>query len=146
MIQSVNPLVKRRKQIFQEGDLYVDYLETSGIDHVNMMVKDLDESVDFYCELFGFEIKKDQHEQNSKIIGNEVVKLCLYENPDQVFNKGINHAGFHIKNFDDVVAKCEAMDIPMPYGVNQWEFSKSVYIIDPNGYEVELTEVFGGGL
>ena len=123
----------------------MDYLETTGIDYVNMMVKDLDESVSFYNELLGLELKKDQPEQNSKIIGNEVVKLCLYENPDQVFVKDINHVGLHIKNFDDVVSKCEAMEVPMPYGVMQWEFSKSVYIIDPNGYEVELTEVFGGG-
>ena len=34
----------------------------------------------------------------------------------------------------------------MPYGVYEWEYSRSVYITDPNGYEVELTEVFGGGL
>ena len=124
----------------------MEQLTTTGIDHVNFNVKNLEESVTFYCELFGLELRKDQSEQNSKIIGNESVKLCLYENPDQVFVKGINHVGFHISNFDDVVAKCSSMGIEMPFGETQWEFSRSVYIIDPDGYEVELTEVFGGGL
>jgi catechol 2,3-dioxygenase-like lactoylglutathione lyase family enzyme len=122
------------------------HLETSGIDHVNMNIKNLEESVDFYTNLFGLELKKDQSDQNSKIIGNDIVKLCLYENPEGVQIKGINHVGFHIGNFDEVVSKCKSMGIQMPYGVTEWESSRSVYIIDPNGYEVELSEVFGGGL
>jgi len=27
-----------------------------------------------------------------------------------------------------------------------WEKSKSVYIVDPSGYEIELSEISGGGL
>ena len=38
------------------------------------------------------------------------------------------------------------MDVPKPSGLYEWEHSRSVYITDPNGYEVELTEVFGGDL
>jgi hypothetical protein len=34
----------------------------------------------------------------------------------------------------------------MTYGVVQWEKSRSVYILDPNGYEIELSEIDGGGL
>jgi len=60
------------------------HLETSGIDHVNMNVKDLKESVNYFLNLFEIELKKDQSDQNSKIIGNDTVKLCLYENPEQV--------------------------------------------------------------
>jgi len=122
------------------------YLKALSIDHANMNVKNLEESVDFYTTLFGFELKKDQPEQQSKIIGNETVKLCLYEQPELVFTKGINHVGFHIDNFDDVVEKCMSLNITMPYGVIEWESSRSVYIIDPNGYELELSEVQGGGL
>jgi lactoylglutathione lyase len=44
------------------------------------------------------------------------------------------------------VEKCEQMDVPMPYGVIEWESSRSVYITDPKGYEVELSKVQGGGL
>ena len=122
------------------------YLKALSIDHANMNVKNLEESVDFYSTLFGFELKKDQPDQQSKIIGNESIKLCLYELPDLIFTKGINHIGFHIENFDEIVEKCKTLNISIPYGVIEWESSRSVYIIDPNGYEVELSEVQGGGL
>jgi lactoylglutathione lyase len=44
-----------------------------------MTVKNLEESVEFYKNLFGFEVKKEQPDYKSKIIGNDQVKLCLYE-------------------------------------------------------------------
>ncbi len=39
------------------------------------------------------------------------------------------------------------MDIEIFYGGPlKWESSTSIYIKDPNGYEIEPSEVFGGGL
>lgn len=121
-------------------------LKALSLDHVNMTVKDLAESVAFYGELFGFTEKKDQSEDRSKIIGNDSIKLCMYEDPALEIGAGLNHFGFHVENFEDIVEKCESMGIPMPYGVVNWEKSRSVYIVDPNGYEVELSEFNGGGL
>jgi hypothetical protein len=31
-------------------------------------------------------------------------------------------------------------------GPIEWEKSASIYISDPNGYEIELSKVFGGGI
>jgi len=124
----------------------MSYLKALSIDHANMNVKNLDESVEFYSTLFGFEMKKDQPEQNSMIIGNQSIKLCLFEQPELVYTQGINHIGFNIENFVEIVEKCKEMKIKMPYGVVEWESSRSVYVVDPNGYELELSEVQGGGL
>jgi catechol 2,3-dioxygenase-like lactoylglutathione lyase family enzyme len=121
-------------------------LNALSLDHVNMTVRDLEESVNFYGELLGFVEKKDQAEQASKIIGNDNIKLCLYEDPDLEIGAGLNHFGFHIENFEEIVEKCESMGISMPYGVVNWEKSRSVYIVDPNRYEVELSEFNEGGL
>lgn len=121
-------------------------LKALSIDHINMQVKNLAESVAFYQELFGFEVKKEQPEENSKIIGNDTIKLCLYEVPDNIQKGGISHFGFHIENFDEVLAKCEEMNIQMLYGMLEWKHSRSVYIVDPSGHEIELAEVQGGGL
>jgi lactoylglutathione lyase len=138
-------LVKLLK-IISIGGMLMVYLKALSMDHANMFVKELDESIKVYQNLFGFEVKKEQPEQDLKIIGNDTIKLCLYENPEMDFVKGINHFGFHIENFDQIVEKCEQMDVPMPYGVIEWESSRSVYITDPKGYKVELSEVQGGGL
>jgi lactoylglutathione lyase len=124
----------------------VTQLNALSIDHINMQVKNLEESIAFYKELFGFEVKKEQPEENSKIIGNESIKLCLYEVPEPVQKGGISHFGFHVENFDAAVAKCKEMNITMPYGVLEWAHSRSVYIFDPSGHEIELSEVQGGGL
>jgi lactoylglutathione lyase len=121
-------------------------LKALSIDHINMNVKNLEESVAFYKELFGFEIKKEQPEQDSVIIGNDTIKLCMYEVSDDIKKGGISHFGFHVENFDAVIAKCQEMNIEMPYDMLDWEHSRSVYIFDPSGHEIELAEVQGGGL
>ena len=124
-------------------------LKATRIDHVNMTVKDLDATLAFYQKLFGFTIRKDQHPSyESYIIGNDDIKLCLYEDKDLVVGEGLNHFGFHVDNFDEIVATCKQMGVEMPYGVVEWEEkkSRSVYIVDPSGYEIELSEIQGGAI
>ena len=126
-------------------------LNATSIDHVNMKVKNLQQSVEFYKTLFGFEVKQEENPNKadapSKIIGNDKIKLCLYEIPNMAPEDGINHFGFNISNFDKVLDKCNELNVEILYGgAINWEKSRSVYIKDPNGYEVELGEVDGGGL
>lgn len=122
-------------------------LKASFIDHINMEVKDLEQSVTFYKNLFGFEIKKEQPEEKSKIIGNTNIKLCLYENPEMKSEGAIAHFGFHVENFDEIIMTCKSLGVAIHYdGPVQFEKSRSIYISDPNGYDIELSEVFGGGL
>ena len=126
-------------------------LFATSIDHINMKVKNLAESVQFYRNLFSFEIKQEENPNKtdvpSKIIGNDSIKLCLYEVPDMSPEGGIAHFGFHVSNFDEVIAKCTDQGVQILYGgAVDWEKSKSVYIVDPSGYEIELSEISGGGL
>jgi lactoylglutathione lyase len=125
-------------------------LRTTGIDHVNLQVRDLDETTGFYATLLGFEILEDMPEHNGRIIGNERAKLAVYENRNFVHdrdNSAFAHVSFHIENFDDVIGRCRELGIPVKYGgAVQWPHSRSIYIDDPNGYEVELSESWGGGL
>ena len=126
-------------------------LNATSIDHVNMKVKNLEKSVEFYKNLFGFEIKQEENANKldapSKIIGNNSIKLCLYEIPDMSPEGGIAHFGFNIANFNEVIEKCKELGVEVLYGgIVDWEKSKSVYIVDPSGYEIELGEISGGGL
>ena len=126
-------------------------LKATSIDHVNMKVKDLEKSVEFYKNLFGFEIKQEENPNKidapSKIIGNDSIKLCMYEVPDMSPEGGIAHFGFNIANFNEVITKCKELGVEVLYGgIVDWDKSKSVYIVDPSGYEIELGEIPGGGL
>ena len=112
-----------------------------------MTVKNLEESVKFYKELFGFKIKKEQPEDKSKIIGNDFIKLCLYEDSEMKPEGAIAHFGFHVENFDEIIEICKSQGVKIYYdGPVQFEKSRSVYIGDPSGYDIELSEVSGGGL
>ena len=129
----------------------MDNLNAKSIDHVNMKVKNLIQSVDFYRNLFCFEIKQEDNPNKldapSKIIGNNTIKLCMYEVPTMSPEGGIAHFGFNIENFDQVIEKCKELNVEILYdGIIDWEKSKSVYIVDPNGYEIELGQIAGGGL
>ena len=129
-----------------------DFLKATSMDHVNMNVKNLEETIKFYQNLFGFEIRKDDNSPNkmdapSKIIGNDSIKLCLYEDPQVVPEGGIAHFGFHIENFDQILDKCKELNVEVLYdGPVEFEKSRSVYIKDPTGYDIELSEISGGGL
>lgn len=124
-------------------------LETSGIDHINLQVRNLDESCRFWHELFGFEVLEDMPIDGGRIIGNANAKLALYEDSSLagVGKKGFAHVSFHIENFEEVETCCRELGIEIKYGGSvQWPQSRSIYISDPNGYEVELAEIWGGGL
>ena len=127
-------------------------LNATSIDHINMKVKNLEQSVKFYTGLFGFETRQEfnpnKADMPSKIIGNDSIKLCMYEVPDMLpVGGGIEHFGFSITNFDQTIQRCKEFGAEVLYGgVVDWESSRSVYIVDPSGYEVELSEVPGGGI
>ena len=129
-----------------------DFLKAISMDHVNMNVKNLTQSVEFYKNLFGFEIRKADNSPNkldtpSQIIGNDSIKLCLYEDPQMSTSGGIAHFGFHVANFDQIMDKCKELNVEVLYGGPvEFEKSRSVYIKDPSGYDIELSEVSGGGL
>ncbi len=129
-----------------------DFLKATSMDHVNLSVKNLEKSISFYKNLFGFEVRKEDNSPNkfdvpSKIIGNDSIKLCMYEDPNMSPEGGIAHFGFHISNFDQIINKCKELNVEVLYGGPvEFEKSKSVYIKDPNGYDIELSEIPGGGL
>ena len=60
---------------------------------------------------------------------------------------GFSHVSFHIENFEEIEHKCRELGIHIKYnGVVNWPGSRSIYIEDPNGYEIELAEKWGGDL
>ena len=124
-------------------------LRTRGIDHLNLEVMDLDKTVSFYKKLLGFDVLEDMPSDNGKIIGDKNAKLAIYEKKSFQGHKkvGFHHIGFNIENFDDVAQQCRDLGIDILYGGEvRWPGSRSIYIKDPNGYELELTEVWGAAL
>ena len=128
-----------------------------AIDHINLTVSNLERSVAFYRRAFGLEIREDgrDRERPFVIVGRAGVGyLALHLGQDRASLAGgrINHWGFVVEDFDKLSARLDRYDIPVLYrddgsdGVIEYPHSRSVYVADPDGTEIELTSRFGGGL
>lgn len=125
-----------------------------AIDHINLNVKNLEETILFYKNLFNFEVKETGVSTSSgspyAIIGqSQVGFLAIYE--DENFSltnyQALNHFGFYVHNIEDIYNKLKTKGINILYdGFVKWPESRSLYIKDPNGFEIELSEFFGGKL
>tara|TARA_Y100000385_G_C12722168_1_gene479141 strand:- start:170 stop:562 length:393 start_codon:yes stop_codon:yes gene_type:complete len=126
----------------------------NGIDHLNITVKNLDKSVDYYQRIFGFEVleAEDYNGTPYKIIGtSQKGMLCMYEDKDlEVKNNNIGHYGFNIEFTENIVEKLEEAKADVRYyngqAIIQYPNSKSIYVHDPDGNQIELSENFAGGL
>lgn len=134
-------------------------IRVQGIDHVNLSVADLERSVDFYRKLFGFTVRE-------RGIGGERQRfvimhaggrafLALHERdeaPEPPVKASPNHWGFAVGALEPVIERLRELDVairPVPGtddGVVRHAHSRSIYIEDPDGHEIELAEIFGGGL
>jgi catechol-2,3-dioxygenase len=126
-------------------------LKLSHIDHLNLQVLNLKESASFYKRIFGFEIKEEGLGSSGEpymIIGkSKHLMLCMYEVKGPIPSAGIDHFGFNIENYEEMEKFLKAEEVPIHYGGEvSYPESESFYIEDPNGYGIELSRVFGGGL
>jgi catechol 2,3-dioxygenase-like lactoylglutathione lyase family enzyme len=127
-------------------------LKVKSVDHLNLSVKNLKESVDFYQKHFGFEVFEEglgfKSNKPYKIIGiSGKMMFCLYEFGDDLNPVGLNHIGINIDNFEEAIKYINDLGLDLQYGgIIEYDNSRSLYLKDPNGYEVELSEVFAGGL
>ena len=131
-------------------------INIQGIDHINLSVTNLERSIAFYRDLFGFDIREDHREDGQYtyvIMGaGQAAFLAIYEEadvapPERPF---ISHWGFVVGPLEPVRERLQAAGVGWLYperngGILQWDRSRSMYIEDPDGHEIELVEVFGGG-
>ena len=138
-----------------------------SIDHINLTVRDVDRSAEFYTGVFGLTIREDRREADRPyvIVGRpDVGDLALHQQTgaireDERRRPGgpirrdrINHWGFVVSDFDRLRAALEEAGVEVLYrdngadGLVEYPRSRSLYVADPDGNEIELTSVFGGGL
>lgn len=120
------------------------------LDHINMTVKDLNESVLWYKKYFSFEVVESGTSTNGPyaVIQSGDSMLCLHERPTREALNGsshsdtyhrIYHLGLRIENRQEweKLFATEGFRVSYPSPV-QYPHSISWYIHDPNGHEVEV--------
>jgi catechol 2,3-dioxygenase-like lactoylglutathione lyase family enzyme len=132
-------------------------ISISAIDHINLTVSNLEHSLTFYQRTFGLEVREDgrDRERPFVIVGRAGAGyLALHERAVDGGPVGghINHWGFVVDDFDGTIARLDDLGVPVLYrdngadGIIDYPRSRSVYVADPDGTEIELTSSFGGGL
>ncbi len=126
-------------------------IQVTNIDHLNFYVRNLEESKSFYKRLFGMESFEEGVSSSGNlysIIGiSKKIFLCLYEGAKKINEKKFNHFGVHVENFDQTLEAIKENNIKILYGGQiHHQNSRSLYVSDPDGNEIELSENFGGGL
>lgn len=125
-------------------------ININTIDHLNLKVSNLDNSVNFYQKIFGFKVYEEGFSSDKpyKIIGlKDKLFLCLYEQRKSSDKGPLNHIGINVVDFDHTYRTLTQEKIPLHYGgVVDYPKSRSLYIEDPDGNAIELSEFFGGAL
>jgi lactoylglutathione lyase len=126
-------------------------MTVAHLDHLNLTVRDLDETVAWYRRVFGFDVRETGTYKGAPwaILSSGEALLCLYEYPERELLDsaalterrihGLSHFGLRITDRAEWEAMLEREQIPVEYGgVVRWPHSDSWYVMDPTGYEIEV--------
>ncbi|MCB9024901.1 MAG: VOC family protein [Bdellovibrionaceae bacterium] len=122
------------------------------LDHINMNVVNLKESLEWYKKIFNFEtVERGIYQGNPwSIIKTKAIMLCLYELPNKALiehkdtddNKEIkvNHFGLRIDNIEEWQNILKNNNEKTYYDSPvHWPHSTAWYLRDPSGHEIEVS-------
>ena len=117
------------------------------IAHTMIRIKDIDKSIEFYCDFLGLQ------ETRRKELGDEATLVFLSDEDENyhielTFNKDgrdyvignqFGHLAFHVSDLDKIISDVE--------GRNWWyrrskpsSSPKYIFLKDPDGYDIEILE------
>ncbi len=111
------------------------------IDHIGLTVSNLDASIEFYKDIFDFEIVEKLPNARQAFLRVSGIMLGLFEvegYSNQTNSK--NHLSFYVdeEDFDDAVDEIRERDIPIVFGPENIRKGQSVVFLDPDGNQIEL--------
>ncbi len=123
-------------------------MHVKHLDHLNMSVSNLEESLAWYARVFGFK-RVEGGVRNGvawAIVRAGEAMLCLYEHagrarPDPMGHNvhGLSHFALRITDREAWVATVEREQLELEWdGEVTWPNSTAWYVLDPTGYEIEV--------
>lgn len=125
------------------------------LDHINMTAASLDESINWYSNLFGFKLVETGLSQAGKrwaILTSGDSAICMSEHTDRQradsFDDHVHHKVFHfgLRVTDEAAWREKVLRYKLRVhygGPVEYPHSTSWYVNDPSGHEIEVS--YAGG-
>ncbi len=123
-------------------------MKISRLNHAVLFVSDLDNSLDFYTDVFGFEIVSREERMNAAFLrapGSDnhhdlgLFGLGPAAVPKTRGQVGLYHLAWQVRTIDDLLqARGQLADVGALTGESSHGATKSVYGADPDGNEFEI--------
>ncbi len=111
-----------------------------SINHLGLTVSNLENSINFYKDLFDFEVI-DNNAGQAYIKEGEII-ICLHEEENyKSQGDSKNRVSFTVDedDFEDAVDELNARNIPIVFGPENIRKGQSVIFLDPDGNQIELS-------
>lgn len=118
------------------------------LEHVNLTVSDLDRSIAFYCDLLDLHVRWKGPIDGDRLgahVGDERCYLALFQATaggdveHDYLKPGVNHFGFVVDDLDDTRERVARLGATIHLEAD-YEPGRRIYILDPDGHEVELVQ------
>ena len=110
-------------------------------DHVGLNVRDLDEAIKFFAELFGFGLRQRWNQPRQAFVGRGAVVLGLIEQPGYDDRRmTMAHIAFPCaqEDFPDYVAKITQLGAEIVSGPKPQRNGETILFRDPSGNIFEI--------
>lgn len=114
---------------------------TKQLDHVGLNVADLDESIAFYQDMFGFSVIEKWDTPKQAFVGADGTVLGLIEMPDYDYHTyTMAHLAFSCSktDFPSMVEKVQGLDLEVVSGPKEQRGGETILFRDPSGNILEV--------
>lgn len=117
-------------------------VETFGITHISLAVRDPQRALDFYVQAFGVREYFRDADQIQAVGPGPADVLAFERRPaDAGLRGGIQHFGFRLKQPEDISLAIDEVQRAGGTVLRRGEFAPGLpyaYVADPDGYEIEI--------
>lgn len=126
-------------------------MNLQALHHVAIIVSDYQKSKEFYVDLLGFEVirenyrpERNDHKLDLKFGNSELEIFAMPNNPKRVSNPeacGLRHLAFKVDAIEEVIAELAVKGIDCePIRIDDYTNEKMTFFFDPDGLPLELHE------
>jgi catechol 2,3-dioxygenase-like lactoylglutathione lyase family enzyme len=116
-------------------------INTHGLSHLNLEVADPERSLRFYENLFGVK-EYFRDDQSIQVLGPGEYDVLAFVKSDRAgVLGGVSHFGFRLRDPADIEGAIRSAKAAGAKVLRSGEFEEGspyVYILDPDGYEIEI--------